>query len=54
MKFAVSSYSLSSLVNKGLKTEIELISLAKERSWGIKVRKKNRLGTGHIYEELEA
>lgn len=30
MKFAVSSYSLSSLVNKGLKTEKELISLAKE------------------------
>ncbi|MBQ8182399.1 MAG: sugar phosphate isomerase/epimerase [Clostridia bacterium] len=30
MKFAVSSYSLSSLVNKGEKTEKELISLAKE------------------------
>lgn len=30
MKFAVSSYSLSSLVNKGEKTEMELISLAKE------------------------
>ncbi len=30
MKFAVSSYSLSSLVSKGEKTEIELISLAKE------------------------
>ena len=32
----------------------KLISLAKERSWVIKVRKKNRLGTSHIYEELEA
>ena len=32
----------------------KLISLAKERNWAIKVRKKNRLGTGHIYEELEA
>ena len=32
----------------------KLISLAKERNWVIKVRKKNRLGTGHIYEELEA
>ncbi len=30
MKFAVSSYSLSSLVNKGEKTEKELIALAKE------------------------
>ena len=30
MKFAVSSYSLSSLVNKGEKTEKELISVAKE------------------------
>ena len=30
MKFAVSSYSLSSLVSKGEKTEKELISLAKE------------------------
>ncbi len=30
MKFAVCSYSLSSLVNKGEKTEKELISLAKE------------------------
>ena len=32
----------------------KLISLAKERNWVIKVRKKNRLGTSHIYEELEA
>ena len=32
----------------------KLISLAKQRNWGIKVRKKNRLGTGHIYEEWEA
>ena len=30
MKFAVSSYSLSALVNKGEKTEKELIALAKE------------------------
>ena len=30
MKFAICSYSLSSLVNKGEKTEKELISLAKE------------------------
>lgn len=30
MKFAVSSYSLSALVNKGKKTELELIALAKE------------------------
>ncbi len=30
MKFAVSSYSLSSLVNKGEKTEKELISVAKD------------------------
>ena len=32
----------------------KLISLAKGRDWVIKVRKKNRLGTGHIYEEWEA
>lgn len=32
----------------------KLISLAKERNLVIKVRKKNRLGTSHIYEELEA
>ncbi len=30
MKFAVSSYSLSQLVSKGLKTELELVSVAKE------------------------
>ena len=32
----------------------KLIALAKARNWRIKVRKKNRLGTGHIYEEWEA
>ena len=31
----------------------KLIALAKARNWGIKVRKKNRLGTSHIYDELE-
>lgn len=30
MKFAISSYSLSQLVSKGLKTELELITTAKE------------------------
>ena len=30
-----------------------LIDLAKNRKWNIKVRKKNRLGTSHIYEELK-
>ena len=32
----------------------KLIPLAKERSWAIKLRKKNRLGTEHIYEDWEA
>lgn len=31
----------------------QLINLAKNRKWNIKVRKKNRLGTRHIYEELQ-
>jgi len=30
-----------------------LIDLAKNRKWNIKARKKNRLGTSHIYEELK-
>ena len=50
MKFAVSSYSLSSLVNKGEKTEKELIALAKEivRKRGTIVLKSTYAGTTNI------
>ena len=37
MKFAVSSYSLSSLVHKGEATEKELISVAKELGFDIEL-----------------
>ncbi len=30
----------------------KLIALARERYWNIKVRKRNRLGTKHEYEDL--
>ena len=30
---------------------IKLLNLAKEKNWSVTIRKRTRIGTGHLYEK---